>query len=261
MVRGIEEFKKAFAEYAGNYVVIGGTACEQHEDNVGQTPRATKDIDVILIVEALSHDFVERFWRFIVEGGYSEKQMGESQGEKRHQYYRFKSPTNGSFPVQIELFSRSLDIFEQPEGMHITPIPTDADLSSLSAILMEDDYYHYTIEHSSVIDGVHIANIESLITLKCKAYLEMKSLKELGEQVDSKHIKKHRNDVFRMVAALSPEVEQFEVPALLFNHVATFCEQVANDMPDKNLLKDMGLRRGTPQQLLDILKGLFVEKK
>lgn len=260
MVRGIEEFQKAFAEFAGNYVVIGGTACERHEDNAGLTPRATKDIDVILIVEALSHDFVSRFWAFIKEGGYTEKQIGEMADEPRHQYYRFKSPFNKAFPAQIELFSRSLGVFEIPDGLHITPIPTDADLSSLSAILMDEDYYHYTIEHSDIIEGVHLANIESLIALKCKAYLEMTALKSAGGQVDSKHIKKHRNDVFRMVAALSSGVDKFVIPASIHQDIESFCIAVSDDMPDENLIKDMGLRGRTPEQLLNRLNNLFEKR-
>ena len=53
MVKGIEKFKEHFGKYQDNYVIIGGTACEVHEDAAGQKPRATKDIDMILIVEAL----------------------------------------------------------------------------------------------------------------------------------------------------------------------------------------------------------------
>lgn len=257
MVRGIEKFRAAFEEYAGNYVIIGGTACESHEDRVGLTPRATKDIDMILIVEAISHEFVSRFWKFIKDGGYTERQIGEKPGEPRHQYYRFKNPFEVSYPAQIELFSRSLGIIELPEDIHITPIPTDADLSSLSAILMDDEYYHYTINHSTVVEGVHIANIESLIALKCKAYLEMTALKESGGQADTKHIKKHRNDVFRMVAALPTVEEKFAVPLSLYEGILKFCDMVSGDMPDNNLIKDMGLRRGSPQQLLNRLNALF----
>ena len=58
MVRGIEIFKEYFAGYDGNYIVIGGTACDILEENAGQKPRATKDIDIILIVEALTRDFL-----------------------------------------------------------------------------------------------------------------------------------------------------------------------------------------------------------
>lgn len=257
MVRGIDVFKSAFADYAGNYVIIGGTACESHEDRVGLTPRATKDIDIILIVEALSHEFVSRFWTFIKDGGYTEKHVGENGNEPLHQYYRFKNPADASYPAQIELFSRSLGIFDLPEDMHITPIPTDADLSSLSAILMDDDYYLYTISHSSVEDGVHIANVESLIALKCKAYLEMNAIKAAGGSADTRHIKKHRNDVFRMVAAVPMAAGTFDIPIAIYEEIQKFCEMVANDMPDQNLIKDMGLRRGSPQQLFDRLKSMF----
>ena len=35
-------------------------------------PRATHDIDMIVVVEKMTADFVERFWQFIREGGYSD---------------------------------------------------------------------------------------------------------------------------------------------------------------------------------------------
>lgn len=261
MVRGIEKFREAFAEYSGNYVIIGGSACEVHEENAGQTPRATRDIDIILIVEALSHDFVARFWQFISESGYTEKQVGEKGTETHHQYYRFKNPSDSSCPAQIELFSRSLGIFELPEDLHVTPIPTDSDLSSLSAILLDDDYYHYTIEHSVVVEDVHIANIESLIALKSKAYLEIYKAKANGESVDSKHIRKHRNDVFRLVGAIPSGIENFSLPQALFDDVTLFCEMVKTDLPDANLIKDMGLRRIKPEDIFNRLTSLFTLAK
>lgn len=257
MVRGIAKFREAFSEYSGNYVIIGGSACEVHEENAGQTPRATRDIDIIVIVEALSHNFVARFWKFVADAGYKEKQVGEKGTETRHQYYRFKNPSDSGFPAQVELFSRSLGIFELPEDLNVTPIPTDSDLSSLSAILLDDAYYHYTIEHSIIVEEVHIANIESLVALKCKAYLEMNRSKALGEQVDSKHIRKHRNDVFRLVGAIRSAEESFPLPQTLYNDVAAFCEAVREDLPDSNLIKDMGLRRIKPEDLFDRLTALF----
>ena len=256
MVRGLDLFRSVFADFADNYVIIGGTACSLHEDMTGQTPRATKDIDIILIVEALSRDFVERFWQFIASGGYTERQVGDSLKNPRHQYYRFKDPADKRFPAQIELFSRSLGIISIPEGMHITPIPTDADLSSLSAILLDEAYYHYTLSHSIVVEGVHFAAIESLIALKCKAYIEMTAAALAGSPVDSRHIRKHRNDVFRLVAA-APLSAQFEVPTIIAEDIASFRTKVAADLPDENLVRDMGLRRISMQQLLDRLGSLF----
>ena len=259
MVKGIEKFKEHFGKYQDNYVIIGGTACEVHEDAAGQKPRTTKDIDMILIVEALSHDFVAEFWKFVKAAHYEENQVGEKGEEPKQQYYRFNKPENRVYPTQVELFSRSLDVFELPDDVHITPIPTDADLSSLSAILLDDEYYNYTLKHSTVEEGVHISNVESLITLKCKAYLEMKKRKAETGEGDERHIRKHRNDVFRLVASVSSGEQTFALPEKLFDDVASFLQQVKTDMPDSNLIKDMGLRRITPNDLLERLNTLFTK--
>ena len=68
--------------------VIGGTACDILEENAGQKPRATKDIDIILIVEALTRDFVKRFWEFIKAGQYETRQRGNG----KYEYFRFFKP-------------------------------------------------------------------------------------------------------------------------------------------------------------------------
>lgn len=254
MVRGIDKFKEKFAQYADNYVIIGGTACEIHEEMNIQVPRATKDIDIILIVEALSSEFVEKFWEFIKEGRYSNNQTGETKGLSKHQYYRFKNPEYKEYPMQLELFSRNIGIIKSPEDIHLTPIPINEDLSSLSAILMDDAYYNYTIEHSQIQDHVHIANIESLICLKCKAYLEM-----VGNKVnaDSRHIKKHRNDIFRLGAMLVPEIK-YVLPKKIEKDISQFCEMIANDMPDENLFKAANIRGVNVKMILDIIKSNFI---
>ncbi len=54
MVRGLDIFKKYFEQYPDNYVIIGGTACDINIDEAGFVPRVTRDIDIILVVEALN---------------------------------------------------------------------------------------------------------------------------------------------------------------------------------------------------------------
>ena len=49
MVKGLDTFKKYFKDYSGNYVIIGGTACDIIIDDAGFEARATKDIDIIYI--------------------------------------------------------------------------------------------------------------------------------------------------------------------------------------------------------------------
>lgn len=235
-------------------MIIGGTACEIHQEKNMQMPRATKDIDIILIVEALTPDFVERFWEFVKEGEYLDKQSGENNKNPKHRYYRFKNPVNKEYPLQLELFSRNIGLISNPEDFHLTPIPTDEDLSSLSAILMDEEYYHYTIEHSQVEDGIHIANIESLICLKCKAYLELSSGKVNS---DRKHIKKHRNDIFRLGAMLVPSIKYY-LPKRIAEDVKIFCEAVADDLPEPNLFKVSNIRGLTAEMVLNTIKSNFV---
>lgn len=258
MVRGIEKFKEFFAGFEGNYVIIGGTACEIHEENYAQVPRATKDIDVILIVEALSTEFVGKFWEFVKTANYDSRDKGtNTKGEQIHEYYRFMKPQNADFPYQVELFSRNLDLLNFPKDAHITPVPTPEDLSSLSAILLDDDYYHFVIEHSTLEEGVNIANIESLICLKCKAFLEMTERKTNGEQVDSKHIAKHKKDVFRLAAMLATS-ERFALPDKLKNDVNDFYTAVMSDTPNTDFLKAAGIHGVTGEQLLGQLKTVFL---
>jgi hypothetical protein len=124
-------------------------------------------------------------------------------------------------------------LIDFPKAAHTTPIPVSEDLSSLSAILMNDDYYNFTINHSSLKNGIHIADIESLICLKCKAYLEMSERKARGEQIDSRQIAKHKKDVFRLVAMLGTD-ESVVVPKQLSDDIERFCKSVSGDLPNSD---------------------------
>lgn len=58
---GIESFKQYFKGFENQYVIIGGTACELLMSDQELDFRATKDIDMVLIVETLSKEFGEIF--------------------------------------------------------------------------------------------------------------------------------------------------------------------------------------------------------
>ena len=70
MVKGIDKLREYFKDFPDSYVIIGGTACDMIIGAAGLTPRATKDIDIILIIEALTSDFVRHFWAFLQSFGY-----------------------------------------------------------------------------------------------------------------------------------------------------------------------------------------------
>lgn len=252
MVRGLEIFKQHFKEFTDNYIIIGGTACDIVINNVGLTPRATKDIDIILVIEALSPEFATHFWEFIKQGNYEVKEKSEED----RKYYRFQKPQVEEFPFQIELFSRIPDLLDLEEQAHLTPIPVDTEISSLSAILMDDDYYNFTIKHSQLDNDIHLANTEALIGLKAKAFLDYKTRKENGEKIDERQLHKHKIDVFRLLLLLTPE-DNFTIPTSVKADIANFTEAVKTDLPDKQIFKEMGAGNVNVKELFEQLIKVF----
>ncbi|MEY4805122.1 MAG: hypothetical protein RL331_1643 [Bacteroidota bacterium] len=252
MVIGLSIFKDFFKEYQDTYMIIGGTACDFLIEDAGFEPRATDDIDMVLIVEALTPEFVQKFWEFIKEGGYEIKQINE---EKRN-CYRFCTPTNKTFPKQIELFSTVPDAIDHNGEFHLTPIPTIDGVSNLSAILLNEDYYSFTVDHSDIREGVHYANIEAIICLKAYAYLDNVKRKKAGQDVRQRDIDKHKYDIFRMVFLL-PEESKFILPEFIKNHLQEFTDQVKKALPTPDIFKNNGFGEQNMELLYNLLKTIF----
>ena len=87
--------------------------------------------------------------------------------EKRRgkpQFYRFDKPEDNSYPKMVELFCRNN--FELREMTGITPIHIDDTVSSLSAILLNDDYYRVLLDGKVVVGGLSVLRPEYLILFK-----------------------------------------------------------------------------------------------
>ena len=113
-MEGLEKFREAFEAYSENYVIIGGTACDITMTGTTVRPRATHDIDMIVIVEKMTADFAEHFWQFVRDGGYRPEKRKQEEGETpKYELYRF---INGKpeYPEMIELLSRHPDILGEP---------------------------------------------------------------------------------------------------------------------------------------------------
>lgn len=129
--------------------------------------RATKDNDMVLIVEALTTEFVKRLWGHIKEAGY-EHQNG---GTGKSQFYRFSHPKNKEYPAMIELFLRKSDTLMLDSDARLTPLPMEKEVSSLSAILLDDEYYEFLKKGQILMDGVPVLKPEYIIPFKEKAWL------------------------------------------------------------------------------------------
>lgn len=244
MVRGLDIFKKYFAEFTGNYVIIGGTARDIIIEEAGFEPKGTKDVDIILIVEALNKDFVKTFWEFIKDGEYEVREKNDDD----RKYYRFNKPHNEEFPFEIELFSRNPNLLDFDEEAHLTPIPVDEGLTSLSAILLDDEYYQFMIAHSEVVNDLHLAQKEALICLKAKAFLDLSKRREEGGEIDKRKIRKHHTDIFRLALALGSG-DYFELPKGIKTDLQQYLKQIAGDLPGKELFKSMGLSGIDPEEV------------
>ena len=78
MIRGMNKFQEHFAGFGDQYVLIGGAASDLVMEDAGATFRATKDLDIVLCLEALNQEFAEAFWEFINAGGY--QNQGDAEG-------------------------------------------------------------------------------------------------------------------------------------------------------------------------------------
>jgi hypothetical protein len=250
LVKGLDVFRSYFQDYADRYVLIGGVACDLLFDEAGLPFRATKDLDIVLCAEVLDGDFVGQFWEFVKRGGYQTQQ--KSTGEK--QYYRFLNPGDESFPVMLELFSRQPDGVSLEGDAHLTPIPVEQDADSLSAILLDDDYYQCLQQGKREIDGLTLLRAEFVLAFKARAWLDNTSRKQNGHEVDAKDIKKHRNDVFRLSQLLAPE-QQVPISDPIRNDMRRFIAAMREEQGVDP--KSLGIRNQTLEDLLQLLESTF----
>jgi len=226
MIKGLDKFREYFKESREAFVLIGGVACHEWLASQGLPFRVTKDIDLVLIVEAVDQAFAKSLWGFIEAGGY---EIREKAGTR--ELYRFSKPKDDSYPAMIEIFSRKPAAIELAEGQHVIPVQSDEGAASLSAILLDDDYYSLIMSHRTKGDDLPRVDPAALIPLKARAWLDLTEREKKGEKVDAKDIAKHRSDVFRIAATLPGEPGP-EIPDSIRADLITFLEAFPSESAD-----------------------------
>lgn len=201
-MRGLKIFKDYFKGYEKSYVMIGGTACTVILDEMGENFRATKDFDIVLIIENIDKNFVSKFWNFINDGKYKNRYIGK----ENCRFYRFEKPEDKNYPAMIELFSRLPNGIELYPGSHLLPLHIADDISSLSAILLNDDYYSFLLKGIKIIDEIPVLDEIHLIPFKAKAWCELTDRNILGEVGLTSHIKKHIKDIALLLSLIGDNV-------------------------------------------------------
>lgn len=249
MIHGLNVFRDFFTGFEDRYTLIGGVACYLSLAEADLDFRATKDLDIVLSAEALDAEFVAKLWAFIKAAGYEHQE--KSTGEK--QFYRFSKPTELNYPIMLELFSRRPEAVFLTAGAILTPIPLDEDVSSLSAILLDDDYYPCIQLGKTLVDGVPILSVDYIIPFKMRAFCDLTKRRADGALVDAKNIKKHKNDVLKVAQLLSP-TQTVVVSSVIKAHMREFILAIQDEPVD---MKNLGLTGITLANILAVLVSVY----
>jgi len=251
MVRGLNVFRERFAGFEDRYVLIGGAAVEAAMDAAGLQFRVTKDLDIVLHVEVLDAEFAMAFWAFVIDGGYEFRERGTGKPT----LYRFSRPTDESFPYMLELFSRRPELIEPPIDCRLTPLPIAEEVSSLSAILLDDHYYDFVQEGTRVDGGLSVLAPEYIVPLKARAWIDLTERHDRGEDVSRSDIKKHRNDIIRLSQLISPSA-RIALPDSIRADVAEFIARALQEGAEPAAFGVIGMTLADVRSLIGAVYNL-----
>lgn len=221
--RELDTFKDHFADYRDHYVLIGGSATYLLLESEGLDARKTKDLDLVLCAKALTYEFVNHFWKFIIDGKY---RIGKSK-HNNEVFFRFDTPGISGYPYMIELLSERPELFEHLDQTTM-PLVLDDEIISLSAIILDREYYDFLMNNRKDLNGITIADVHVIIPLKIRAFLDLSEKRDNGIEVRGDDIKKHRNDVIRLSVLLN-NVLMENVPDVIKNEMRAFLSQIKDE--------------------------------
>ena len=136
----------------------------------------------------------------------------------------------------------------------LAPIHIDDEVSSLSAILLDEEYYRLLIDNRTSADGVAILSAEGLIPFKAKAWLDLSARRANGQSVDEKSVRKHRNDICRLAVLLTGKERPFMSEAVRAD-MQRFMEAYESDPVDPKTLKISGIGA---KQVVETLRSVYL---
>ena len=110
-----------------------------------------------------------------------------------------------------------------------------------------------TYEDVEFKHGVTVLDAAYLIPFKAKAWMDLADRKAAGEHVDSKNIKKHKNDVFRLTELIDPTAKVV-APQGVYADIQEFVQRMKNENVD---IKQLGLVGRTKEKILEELKAMY----
>lgn len=153
----------------------------------------------------------------------------------------------------LELFSRKPDSITLVKGNQLTPIPVDEEISSLSAILLDEEYYPFIHEGKREIDGLSVLSPEYLIPLKARAWLNLSVLLNTDTAVDEKDVRKHKNDIIRLYQLLTINT-RVSLSETIKQDMQKFLKELKKNPPN---FKALGLKNANPDEFISNLSKIY----
>lgn len=245
---GLNHFQDYCKDLQEDYVVVGGFATIMLlDDELEGHGKATYDIDLVLLTTS-STKITNRIKEYITEGEYTIQKGDKDQ----YHYYRFVNPQKDNFAKEIELFASNENGIELNENQRIIPIDPEEGLYSLSAIMLDPEYFQMIKDNINKTLRAPCTNTQATIMLKMSAFYD---LKERGD----KKWKKHRRDILKLAMILTGE-ERIELVGRMKKDFNFFIAHIeGEDLTPKVFSSIMGQLPVSKEEVLEILKKVFID--
>jgi hypothetical protein len=243
---GLSHFQNYCNDLKEHYVIIGGFATVMLLDReLGDDHgKATFDIDLVLLTTS-SVEITQRIKQYVKEGKYEIKKGNKDQ----YQYYIFLNPEIEGFSKEIELFALDENDLRLEEDQRIIPIDPEEGLYSLSAIMLDPEYFAMIKNNVDLNGRAPCTNTQATIMLKMSAFYD---LRKRGE----KKWKKHRQDILRLSLLLTGD-EQIELTGRMqedFESFMSHLEEEVNQKMIKSIVSDVNVDLN---KTIEVMKKVF----
>ena len=154
----------------------------------------------------------------------------------------------------IELFSRkTFEIGDRPQVL--APIHIDDEVSSLSAILLNEAYYQMLLDGRTEVEGIMVLKPVYMIPFKAKAWLDLTEKKRAGASVDEKDIRKHKNDIARLAVVLEGN-KSIHLPEEVRVDMEYFISQYEKEPAE---LKNLRIDNITNTEIINRLRDIYLK--
>jgi len=243
---GLSHFQNYCKDLDDNYVIVGGFATLMLLDReLEGHGKATFDIDLVLLTNN-SIEMSQRIKQYIKDGDYT-IQIGE---KNQYRYYRFIKPQKENFAKEIELFASNENDLALEDSQRIIPIDPEEGLYSLSAIMLDPEYFEMIKNNVDKSVKAPCTNTQATIMLKMSAFCDLR------DRNDRKW-KKHRRDILKLALLLTGD-EHIKLIGRMKYDFERFLSHIENEL-DPKAIKSFG--DGLPidkDQIIEVMKQVFI---